>query len=294
MPIKNLPANPDLDHLKLQAKTLLKAVRAGDPGAVQRVREFHPHFREHPSIAVNTAEFSLSDAQLAIAREYAFASWPKLKAYLDKGGAPDDRPLVERIEDPSFRRAVEFLDSGDESGLRNLLKSYPEVVRQKVFYSANGYFGKPTLLEFTAENPHRNGKLPPNIVAIAEVILAAGADKHSASKTLELVASGNVARQQSLQIRLIELLGKYGADLNAAMPAALVHGEFEAVETLLRLGARLDLPVAAAIGRTELAESLLPSSSKEDMHPGAGVCVSVWASCHRRHVAGCRRTGGSV
>ncbi len=50
-----LPANPNLRHLKDQAKNLKKAGRAA----------------------------SLSEAQLKIARSYGFASWPKLKSHVE-------------------------------------------------------------------------------------------------------------------------------------------------------------------------------------------------------------------
>ena len=46
MPVKRLPSNPNLDHLKYQAKDLLKPHAARDPGAAQRIREFHPRFRK--------------------------------------------------------------------------------------------------------------------------------------------------------------------------------------------------------------------------------------------------------
>jgi hypothetical protein len=72
---KHLPSNPNLDQLKHQAKDLLKAHAAGDPDAIRRVREFHPRYDE--------TTMTVSDAQLVVAREYGFASWPRLKAHVD-------------------------------------------------------------------------------------------------------------------------------------------------------------------------------------------------------------------
>jgi ankyrin repeat protein len=74
MPVDCLPNNPDLDHLRSQAKRLLGYANAGVPEALALIDEFHPH---HP------ASLKLSDAQLVTARRYGFASWPKLKAHLD-------------------------------------------------------------------------------------------------------------------------------------------------------------------------------------------------------------------
>jgi len=45
MPVRRLPSSASLDHLKHQAKDLLKDHAARDSGAAQRLREFHPRFR---------------------------------------------------------------------------------------------------------------------------------------------------------------------------------------------------------------------------------------------------------
>jgi ankyrin repeat protein len=82
--------------------------------------------------------------------------------------------------------------------------------------------------------------------------------------TLELVCTGRVPRECGVQIRLIDLLCDYGADPNLGMSSA--HGEFEAAHALLRRGARVDLPVAAALGRVEDARRLLSAASPEDRH----------------------------
>lgn len=78
MPTRNLPHPPNLDHLKKQAKALLKQVRADDPDALALAREFHPMSAPTNAQPVNT----LADAQLVIARGYGFASWPRLVRHL--------------------------------------------------------------------------------------------------------------------------------------------------------------------------------------------------------------------
>lgn len=260
MPYKSLSANPSLAHLKNQARDLLKSVRNGEPQALQRVHEFHPR-RTGPQ------EFALSDAQLTIAREYCYPSWPKLKAAVEAGGDPDrSLPKHERIADPVFRRAVDLLDAGDAGGLRRHLTDHPSVLRQRVFFDIGSYFGQPALLEFVAENPIRHGSLPSNIVEIARIILDAGSDRESINRTLEWVASGRVVREQGAQIPLIDLLCDHGADPNTAMRAALVHGEFSAAEALIRRGAELDLPAAAALGQPHEAAALLPQAGEDERH----------------------------
>ena len=56
---RNLPPHPNLEHLRKQAKDLLHELQQQNSAA------------------------KLTDAQYALAREYGFASWPKLKAYVE-------------------------------------------------------------------------------------------------------------------------------------------------------------------------------------------------------------------
>ena len=69
--IRELPAQPNLEHLKNEAKQRLKALRAGDPAT------------------------KLAAAQLAVARDYGFASWRQLKAHVERASA--DRPLRDKV-----------------------------------------------------------------------------------------------------------------------------------------------------------------------------------------------------
>jgi hypothetical protein len=268
MPVRRLPANPNLDHLKYQAKDLLKDHAARIPAAAQLLREFHPRYEGATDGTVFDSLIKLSDAQLAIAREAGFASWARLKRHIEKPSLADRLDLShhERIEDAAFRHAVALLDAGDASGLRAYLKQHPKLATQHVSFEGDNYFRNPTLLEFVAENPVRHGKLPQNIVEVAKVILDAGATKATLDETLMLVATGTVPRQCRQQLPLIDLLCDCGADAGSALKAAALHGELEAVNALLGRGAQIDLPVAAALGRTEEARRLFTSASRHDRH----------------------------
>jgi len=72
---RSLPPRPNLEHLKKQANELLHACREGDADAAQRLRA-------EGSLPTGRA-VRLSDAQRAIAREYGFASWAKLKGHVE-------------------------------------------------------------------------------------------------------------------------------------------------------------------------------------------------------------------
>ena len=268
MPVRRLPSNPNLDHLKYQAKDLLREHTARTPGVAQRIREFHPRLGRATDAEIFDAHLSLSDAHLAVAREYGFPSWTRLKAHIEKPALSDrlNLPHHERIEDATFRRAVDLLDAGDVAGLRAHLDQHPNLVRQHVTFEGGNYFRNPTLLQFVAENPVRHGTLPDNIVRVAKVILEAGGEPSALNETLMLVSTGSVPRECGMQLPLIDLLCDYGADPNSAIHAAALHGELEALNALLGRGGRIDLPVAAALGGIEEACRLLPGTHREDRH----------------------------
>lgn len=268
MPAKRLPSHPNLEHLKHQAKDLLKAHAMHEAAAAQRIREFHPRFRSANDAEIFNVQLRLSDAQLAIAREYGFPGWPRLKRHIEKPTLADNLNLPHhaRIEDQSFRHAVDLLDAGNAAGLKAHLAQHPGLVRQHVVFEGGNYFHDPTLLEFVAENPIRRGILPPNIVEVAKVILEAGSERSSRNETLMLVATGSVPRESGMQRKLIDLLCEYGADPNAAVLAAALHGEIDSVRALLGRGAKLDLPIASALGQLDHARSLLPRATSEDRH----------------------------
>jgi hypothetical protein len=268
VPVKPLSSNPNLQHLKYQAKDLLRDHAAHNPAVAQRLREFHPHWNKATDAEIFSAKLRLSDAQLTIARECGFPSWARLKRHIEEPTLSDrlNLPHHERIEDSVFRRAVELLDAGDVVGLRDYLHQHPNLARQHVTFEGGNYFRNPTLLEFVAENPVRHGTLPQNVVQIAKVILDAGVEQYVLNETLMLVATGSVPRECRVQVPLIDLLCDHGADPNSAIHATALHSELQAMNALIERGARIDLSVASALGREEEARRLLPGSNNEDRH----------------------------
>jgi Ankyrin repeats (3 copies) len=191
------------------------------------------------------------------------------KRHIEKPRVSDQLlPHHERIEDATFRRGVELLDAGEVAGLRAHLRQHPNLGHQRVVFEGGSCFRNPTLLEFVAENPVRRGTLPPNIVQVTQVILEAGVERPALNETLALVCSGRASRECRAQLPLIDLLCDHGADPDSAMQAAVVHGEFEAVNALIQRGARISLPVGAALGRTDDARQLIPSADSQSRHRG--------------------------
>ena len=71
--LRPLPPRPSLEFEHKQAKALLRHLRSGDPDSIARARA------RHPALAVSNLH--LADAQLVIARDYGFTSWPRLVQY---------------------------------------------------------------------------------------------------------------------------------------------------------------------------------------------------------------------
>src|SRR6266478_3954345 len=102
-PARRLPVRPNLDQLRHQAKDLLRAIRRGEPEAIEEFNAFHPMpipveaegrviaeeasvarpaAGETPAVPVETTAVSrkvkLADAQLALARSYESQNWVRL------------------------------------------------------------------------------------------------------------------------------------------------------------------------------------------------------------------------
>jgi len=104
MPSRHFPVRPNLEQLKHQAKDLLRAMREGDPSALEDLREHHVR-------AVKPSEMKLADAQLALARSYGLQSWPRLV-------------LACRMTDAIWK--------GDAAAVRELILQHPELLHEKV------------------------------------------------------------------------------------------------------------------------------------------------------------------
>ena len=84
MPPRRLPARPSLDHLRNQAKELLRAHRAGHPSAIARLRESLPHLARRANHDIPQLSPTLRDAQRVIAAEYGFDSWLSMRNHIER------------------------------------------------------------------------------------------------------------------------------------------------------------------------------------------------------------------
>ena len=135
MPDRELPARPNLEQYKKQAKELARDASAGVNDALERVRRHHPQFTERrgPRIA-------LSDAQLVIAREHGFESWPKFAAHIRTLNL---ERAVQALDDPvaAFIRAAcvpreNSHSSGTLEEAEMIVARYPGVARDNIYTAA--------------------------------------------------------------------------------------------------------------------------------------------------------------
>ncbi len=133
VPTRRLPSNPNVEHLRNEAKALRRRVAEGDPVAVALAHEFDPGAEPSP-------EFALARAQLVVARSYGFPSWPKLRHYLDTlAEFARPRALDGTQDDPvdRFLRLACLTYEGDIteriSTARELLAAHPELAGANVY-----------------------------------------------------------------------------------------------------------------------------------------------------------------
>jgi hypothetical protein len=69
------PDRLNLDHLKKQAKDLIRLYRERDAAAMARFRAALPAAAGHSDDAISSLQLRLHDAQSCIAREHGFASF---------------------------------------------------------------------------------------------------------------------------------------------------------------------------------------------------------------------------
>jgi ankyrin repeat protein len=135
MPSVSLPDDASLEQLRKLAKDLRDLARAGVPGALDLVAEYHPK-GAHP--------VTLTGAQLVVARHHGFPSWARLKQHLE---------MIERYRrapdevDQTAAGADEFLayaclrHGGDDSPARweraaRLLAAQPELITASIHVAA--------------------------------------------------------------------------------------------------------------------------------------------------------------
>jgi ankyrin repeat protein len=157
-----LPDRPNLRHLKDQAKDLLAAGGAS----------------------------SLTDAQFQIARQYGFASWPKLKAH------------VESLHE--IGQLKQAIDANDLDRVKAMMTRNPALHRAPLGYGGDGPLTWVAECRVPWEPPTETR------LAMARWMIENGSDVHQGGDGPLMRAALNPVR-----VPMMELLVSHGADVNA-------------------------------------------------------------------------------
>jgi ankyrin repeat protein len=192
MPSRELPARPNLEHLKKLAKSLLDAAKARDPEALRRFAVL-PSLADRSLDEIAAAGLALHDAQSAIAREHGFASWNALREEVESRTMSFDAAVDEfvrcatggaigraerllalhpRIASATLQTALVL---GDAAAVEDRLSRHPELARQ----SGGPQNWEPLLYachtSLLGNDPSRREQL----VAIARRLCALGANPNA-------------------------------------------------------------------------------------------------------------------
>ncbi len=288
-----LPERANLEFLSKQAKALLHDVKAGVADARERLRAWGP-----PGALASP---KLADCQHALAREYGFASWAKLRAHVQMVSATDPMEAL-----------AAALKTRDPSAVAQVLAGFPSVKARLDEPVRDGAFGAtPLIVAVQQANREMVDVLLENGASInqrshwwaggfhvledhhglADFLLARGAvlDAKSAAQLgrLDDLAALVAADPQSVHLRagdgqtplhvaptvaIAEFLLDHGADIDArdvdheSTPAQyLVRSQPDVARYLVARGAQTDILMAAALGDVERVRGFL-DADPESVH----------------------------
>ena len=224
----DLPARPDLGQLRHQARDLLRAAQGGDPDAVARIDAV-------------SGRLILSSAQLALAREYGFASWARLKLEVERR---------------------DILNIRDLARLARLLAEHPELASTKMEHWCDRQTADPVgymaMLQFNHDRLGLPSELPGTGAAV-KALIDAGApvdgspeDKETPLITAASCGDAEVAKaliDAGADIDAVSAPDSGGVPSGTALDHAAVFGMTEVVDVLVAAGAKIhSLEMAAAAG----------------------------------------------
>jgi ankyrin repeat protein len=240
------PARLHLGQLRRQAKELRDAVRRGDADAAERVAR---HYRDAPSGPV-----TLAVAQLVIARELGFPSWPKLKAAVDADAALGRglHDFVEASVEGRMRQAAGILQAdpgiagrslraaavlGDVEAARQMLAADPAAAL--VIDDDRGW---PPLLYACYSRWHQvDPSRAPQIAEVVRLLLDAGASPNTNNGARNGYRSALTGSVDVNNPEVTQVLLEAGAnpDDHQTIGWAAFSGYHRCLELLLAHGARV-------------------------------------------------------
>jgi len=153
---REIPTRPNLEQYKKQAKNLVRDCGLGVAAAHARVRRHHPRLDKLGEDEFRGAEVTLTDAQVVIAREHGFESWPKFAKHVEtvnmiRSVASIADPAAAFIEVACVPRHAGH-GSGTLEQAEMIRARYPEVALSSI-YTAAVLADESTVRGFLARDP---------------------------------------------------------------------------------------------------------------------------------------------
>ncbi|WCB93667.1 hypothetical protein DSM104299_02383 [Baekduia alba] len=251
----SLPAAPSLEQLRRQAKELARAHARGDAAALERAAAH----RADPK-----KPLKLAGAQHVLAREYGFASWPRMRAYVERAS------LYGEGLEHAFHESVDYYEGRADGLLASAQDGTPEATMR--FEAERAELTPAGARAIVA---HRHGfetwsALKRHVVALRE-------DGDPFRRAYEAIEAGADGSLRQLLERFPELARANGTNGNALINMASDVGS---LKVLIAAGADVAHPnahgwtplhQAAYSDRVDLAEVLLAAGAPADVSArGAG------------------------
>ena len=189
---KQLPPNQTLAELTSRVDALLGGHQAQDGASAERIRAYHPRFSGAADETLFAMPFARADAELAIAREYGFATWRQLTVFVTRPAGLENFLQLSCINyfttdrPANYERARAMLAAdatlatrdiwhaacvGDDEAVGRFLKADPTLVNRR-----GGYFDWEPILYacYSRLNlPHMS------TLDVVQVLLGKGADRNA-------------------------------------------------------------------------------------------------------------------
>ena len=87
---RQLPFSHAAPHVQALVEALLAGHQQRDSASAVRIRAYHPGFADVADDALFAMPLATADAELVVAREYGFATWRQMLAYVNRAVAAED------------------------------------------------------------------------------------------------------------------------------------------------------------------------------------------------------------
>ncbi len=194
------------DQLSLQAERIHEAHSEGNETVATHITCWHPQLVGHSVAEIMKYNFTFSDAQETIAREYGFRDWRDVEK---NGLSPPN---------PEFENAANSLLSVDCEKLRDQLAQNPSLVHER-----SGFGHRSTLLHYVGSNGVETYRqvVPVNLAEIAQVLIDAGADVNATAEmyggnctTIALLITSCFPAEAGVVDDVVKVLVDAGAEID--------------------------------------------------------------------------------